>query len=161
LPSKTLKILKKAGLAGLSIFAFSLNWAAGLCVLNMEALINSPPVRDEVRLEQLIEEQREFLDVPEGWKISFKLLAEDAACSEYFGNDSFEVRIGGIYANESVVQHEMYHIADGHHKSNSRIKGTPLGIFNIKNPITLMMTPKYLYWDEPQATVYQVFGWKP
>jgi len=115
-------------------------------LVGAEALseINSPRINNQAQLEEKLRENGEKLrdKINNSLKIHIRKPKKDepSAGSRKIGEREYEIVLSN--ANESVLKHELYHIADGHTDSRYRLL-------------------LYLFWQEPQAAIYQITGLKP
>jgi len=142
---KTIK--KSLMITGLStILCLSyLNLLAGV---NEISVLNQKKINSVSQLEQLAKIERKKINSKNKSKIIYKLTSEDEGYSEKSSEDKYKIVLGGKYANESMLKHELYHILDGHFKDTERLNSG------------LQTELKYLFWYEPQAVIYATTGLK-
>ncbi len=121
----------------------------GLIGSGVVANVPSPKITSQTQLEQLVEIERKKIDPKNNYNISARLVSEDEATSKKLGQNEYEIRFGGFFANETTLRHELYHILDGHYRDADLSKDFQVGIL------------EYLYLFEPQARIYQITGLKP
>lgn len=110
----------------------------------------SPIIPTQSKLEQLVEQERKKIDPSNNSVIRARLEPEsNLSSSKKLDDGTYDIILGSTGANIATLQHELYHILDGHCDA---IKETSSGTARII---------KYLFWHEPQATIYQVTGLKP
>ncbi|MEK6948764.1 MAG: hypothetical protein AABX34_00985 [Nanoarchaeota archaeon] len=119
-----------------------------MAVVGSAAVVNdmSPIIRTESKLERIVEIERKKLGLDSSVIIKTELITHGKARSGKVGKNKYLIQLGGGLATQEGVQHELYHIYDGHLEN---LSSGPL------------KTLKYLFWYEPQAALYQVFGLKP
>ena len=113
------------------------------------ANVVSPKITSQTQLEQLVERERKKIDPKNNYNISANLLSEDRATSRKLDNGDYQIEIGGFFANETTLRHELYHILDNHFQDAEELKSS------------FRVGLKYLFCYEPQARIYQVTGLKP
>ena len=121
---------------------------AGMAMTQVALDVQSPKITNESQLEQVIAEERMKIDPQNDYTIMGDLVDEDEGCAYWCGYDLYGISIGGSHANVTTVRHELYHILDDHLVESDG----PTASF----PDLLM----YLFWHEPQATIYQATGIK-
>jgi len=124
-------------------------YITGIVGIQYIANLVSPRIQSQSQLERLLGQEWDKFDTSRKYNISVKLVKEDTGRSRKLYNGDYEVKIGGDLANESTLRHELYHVFDGHCDD----------IHNVSPGLPRKF--KYLFWYEPQATIYQVTGWKP
>lgn len=100
--------------------------------------VNSPKITSQNQLEQMLETEKKRLNCDK--PVVAKLCDYDVAQSKKNDKSVYEIDLGGKCSTLSTLRHELYHIADGHLDEQICTNG------------------RYLFWEEPQATMYEAFG---
>ncbi len=132
-----------------TILAANVIYFGGLIGTGLVANIVSPKITTQGKLEQLVKEERRKIDPLNNDNISANIFLEKAASSRKLGDRSYQIEMGGFFATETTLRHELYHILDGHCDDNFELNPS------LKNKL------RYIYWHEPQARIYQITGLKP
>ena len=117
----------------------SIQFSAGII-----ANVKSPKINSQAQLEQLVEIERKKIDPQNNYNISATLFYRDKAKSIKAKEGDYQIGIGGFFANETTLRHELYHILDGHCEMNPGFQ----------------QKLKYWFLDEPKARIYQITGLK-
>ncbi len=119
--------------------------------------VKSPRINTKSQLEsRLVEERRNLHEMIGDATISAILSTNgnDTPYAEKIGKRKYKIVLSKRNANVSILRHELYHIAKGHLEYQEKIQekiGEGLQSYLI-----------YLFWFEPQATIYEVIsGLKP
>lgn len=135
---KAWKCTKKAALyAGLAAGIHM----GGMTITQIATTELSERIRDQKHLEQVVKEERKKLNCNGKDITSYFMTAYDVGESVLNHDGTYTMTVGGGMARRNVVRHELYHICDNHLREGG-------------NFIT------YFFWYEPQATLYDTFGWK-
>ncbi len=108
----------------------------------------SEEIKTQTQMEQIAETERRKIDPKNSSMIEYELLKEDEGCSIKLSENHYKIKMGGSFANKTVLEHELYHILDGHFEESEGIKSA------------FLLVLQYHYWQEPQAAIYQAFGIK-
>ena len=100
----------------------------------------SQKIKNQSGLELILQRERKKLDIPDKIYINVNWGAKSAKARK-IGENEYEIDLKKEYQNVSILKHELYHIKDGH----------------LDHKTSLI---RYLFYEEPQATLYQVTGIK-
>ena len=126
-----------------------LGWALALAlslyVLGLQGTqrisrINSPKIRSQSQLEEQLLRERERLGM--NGKIVINTKIGNNSYTTKIRDNEYELNLKKN-ASLSTLRHELYHIYDGHCDTKHLTK------------------LPYLFWYEPQATIYEATGLKP
>ncbi len=135
---------------GIKVCVYTLSagviYFAGMIGTQSIANFTSPKIQSQTQLEQLLNQERKKIEPNNEFKIRATLTVHDNACSKKIKDNEYEIEMGSSFANETTLRHELYHILDGH------FENIP------KSGLNKWIT--YLFWVEPQATIYQATGLK-
>lgn len=106
----------------------------------------SDRITSESQLEQVARTEIEELNPSFDADIDYHLTEHDAACAYKVAEGEYGVVIGGDFAEETTLRHELYHIFDGHVKKMENIEYPPVEML------------RYLFYQEPQAIIYATTG---
>ncbi len=135
--SKALQMVQKTS-EKLGIGAMLLGLAYGaLWSTSSLSSYTSPKIESQNRLEILLEEEKKKLKCTKD--IKAELFGSPIPHGIKKENGTYEIKLNGNLATESILKHELYHICDGH--TDSRYSFL-----------------KYHFWYEPQAMMYETFG---
>jgi hypothetical protein len=131
--------------------------ATGVYILSLSGIqaishSKSPKIVDQSHLELKLTEEVENLagKLDPNYLISAVLTTNQLPCyAKKVDENKYELVISKDWASESMLKHELYHIADGHCEGKRTLQNY------------LYTGSKYLFWHEPQATLYQITGLKP
>jgi len=98
----------------------------------------SQKIKNQSELELILQRERKKLDIPDEIYINVNWVAESSKAKK-IGENKYEIDLRKGYQNVSVLKHELYHIKDRH----------------LDHKTSLI---RYLFYEEPQATLYQVIG---
>lgn len=117
--------------------------------ISVEQLIinESFPLKTEQELQYALAEEAKELGIADK-KIAARFDDTNslAAYSRKLTDGSYEIILGTIQSRP-VLRHELYHIADGHHEDVQSKEGIEKALM-------------YFFVYEPQAAVYELWGWK-
>ena len=122
-------------------------YLAGLYTSQKISQNNSPKIENQAYIEKILEKERKRAGIKENIKINAFLNNEGAAYSQKIGKEEYKIILPYKDSNLSDLRHELYHIADGHFNGGET-----------KSSIRYAL--EYLFWHEPQATIYQLTGLK-
>lgn len=125
--------LKKIGI-GAMLVGLAYGSLYGASAISSET---SPKIESQARLETLLEEEKKKLKCNK--KIRVELFGSPIPHADKKGDGTYEIKLNGNLATESILQHELYHICDGHIDSGYSFL-------------------KYHFWHEPQAMMYETMG---
>jgi len=118
-----------------------------ICVGELVHLGFSPKIHTQTQLEDVLNKKRNELGIDPSVDIEARLMPFTyRADFEIISDNKYRMAMGGFYAKEAAVDHESYHIFDGHTSDRNNRSG--LNFF------------RYLFWEEPQAALYQITGIK-
>jgi hypothetical protein len=121
--------------------------------------IISPRIESQSELELKLDENKKRLSDKLGEDIliypelSTKENAVSYACK--INDKEYKIVLSDSSSDVGTLDHELYHIADGHLKNTKLNCNDPPKMGNFSESMV------YLFWYEPQATIYQVFGLRP
>jgi len=108
---------------------------------------NSPKIENQAYIKKILEKERKRAGIKENIKINVFLNNGWEAYSQKIGKEEYKIILPYKDSNLSDLRHELYHIADGHFNGGET-----------KSSIRYAL--EYLFWHEPQATIYQLTGLK-
>lgn len=114
-----------------------------LCVAIETDVYFSELIESQEELGEKIEKLRDELNISDEIEIDYYLSDNDEGYCSRRNKNSFKIAIGGHYAKETVIEHEMYHLKRFLESDKQRI-----------NYID------YLFNEEPRAVIYQITGLK-
>ena len=112
---------------------------------------DSPHIYSQSQLERLLAVEKEELKCQKN--IIATLGGTDGSRSGSFSstvNEVYLIELSERGRNLSVLQHELYHICDGHYENEKKEISLPF----------LIPQLNYFFWYEPQAAVYAATGLK-
>ena len=107
------------------------------------ASIFSPKIDTQKNLEEKIEFERKKIDPNNKYKISGELVMHSEGRSRKFIDGTYKIELGGFFADETTLRHELYHILDHHFE-------------DIENKNVIRHYLEYLFLHEPQAIIYEL-----
>lgn len=131
-------------LGGIILSSTLMLYGFGLAGLDFIAQSKACPLKDKKHAEQILKREQKKLGI-EDKKI--ELILEETLEEKYkahgaarkVGPNSYQIFLIPKELNDSIIKHEVYHIADGHCDSQGGV-------------IT------YFFYYEPQARLYAAFG---
>ncbi len=104
---------------------------------------HSPQITSQQQLEEVLEVERKIMNFPTNLVIKGTLNHDEMRShAKRVEQDFYEFTLGEKYhPTISTLQHELYHIKDGHLESKPKNK--------------ILAGLKYLLWFEPKAIFYQ------
>lgn len=132
-----IKIVKNIAIAGI-IYTGILLVAQGI------SQETSQRINNQSQLEQILNIERKRAGIKNEMIINISMSnnKEDISEAEKIGEKYYQITLSPRSSNLSTLRHELYHITDGHCDET----------YN---------DFKYFFWNEPQATIYQITGLKP
>ena len=118
----------------------------------------SPRIQTQEQLEQYVKRERRKIDPLNSCPIIAELIPESRGRSDKLDLGTYGVKIGGSYATEAIVRHELYHILGGHIDA-ANIDAAKYEVLP-RLPAKALGFTKYLFWYEPKALIYQTTGLK-
>ena len=114
----------------------------GVAGLSRVSMMDSPKIEDQAHLEEILPERAALLGIDD-LAIRGVFSEIPRSYSLHSGDEEYEVVLGGSDGhNLSVLDHELYHIADGHTE-----RGNSLEVLLV-----------YLFHDEPKAVLYSLIA---
>ena len=131
-------------------FAGSCFYLAGLVTTQLVSTISSSQIESRSHLEQILDQERSRAGIKEGTRIHVIMSTDREAisCAVKRAEGEYGIVLSPDGMNVCTLRHELYHIADGHCDAE-------LGDSTVKYWLA------YLFWAEPQATIYEATGLKP
>jgi len=117
----------------------------------------SNKIESQQQLERLLREKRKEI-APNNSAVIDAELSDDPDIPSYSyknGDGSYGIVLSKHWHNESTLEHELYHILDGHLDGSRRTRN---GRFVTQDGLPGFL--KYFFWYEPQATIYEATGLK-
>ena len=141
-----LKILRKTN-NFLKRFGFAVGfYIVGLVGTNSISSFTSPTIQNQSQLEAVIRQESKKLGIFENIIINSRFGGEFTYLKK-IDEGEYEMVLNKDFGSISDVRHELYHLADGHFDGGGMAESFPNFL-------------KYLFWEEPQATIYALSSLK-